>query len=265
MTLFDSGSGPPIVVVTGVQGRWEWMRPALEALARHGRTIGYSLLGEPGSGGRLPRGATFDAHLAQLDRVMEKAGLERATLCGISFGGWIALRYAARRPQQTAGLVLVSAPGPGFRPTWLQQQYIRTPRLLLPAFAMTSRRRLGPEIRAALMDPRERRRFTRQQLLRVARAPMSPGRMGRRMRLAAREDFARDCAAVRAPTLVVTGEPGLDLVVPVASTLEYLALIRQATAERLVRSGHLGLVTRPESWAALVGTFARRVTGWPRK
>ena len=29
MTMFDQGSGPPVVVVQGVHGRWEWTAPAL--------------------------------------------------------------------------------------------------------------------------------------------------------------------------------------------------------------------------------------------
>ena len=48
--MFDRGSGPPLIVVPGVQGRWEWMQPALIALSRSCRTISYSLCGDIGSG-----------------------------------------------------------------------------------------------------------------------------------------------------------------------------------------------------------------------
>ena len=50
MRIFDQGSGPTIAVVPGVQGRWEWMEPGLEALAAFGRVVSVSLCGEPGSG-----------------------------------------------------------------------------------------------------------------------------------------------------------------------------------------------------------------------
>jgi hypothetical protein len=32
--VIDVGHGPPLVLVPGIQGRWEYLRPAIEALAR---------------------------------------------------------------------------------------------------------------------------------------------------------------------------------------------------------------------------------------
>lgn len=261
MRIFDKGWGPPIVVVPGVQGRWEWMRPGLEALADFGRVVSASLCGEPGSGCALPAGSTFDAHVAQLDDLLDRTGIDAAAFCGVSFGGWVALRYAARRPERVAALILASAPGPRFRPDRRQERYIRAPRLTMPLFVVGSRKRLAPEVRAALPDPRERWRFTRAQLARIARAPMAPALMARRMRLALAEDFLADCARVRAATLVVTGEPGLDRVIPPGSTHEYLEAIPGARAAVVPRTGHIGIVTRPAAWAAVVGRFVREVAG----
>lgn len=261
MRIFDKGSGPPIVVVPGVQGRWEWMAPGLEALADFGRVVSVSLCGEPGSGWALPAGSTFDAHVAQLDDLLDRTGIDAAAICGVSFGGWVALRYAARRPDRVTALILASAPGPRFRPDHRQERYIRAPRLTMPLFVVGSRKRLAPEIRAALPDPRARWRFTRAQLARIARAPMAPALMARRVRLALGEDFLADCARVAAPTLVVTGEPGLDRVIPAGSTREYLAAIPGARAAVVPRTGHIGIVTRPAAWAAVVGGFVREVAG----
>ena len=41
--MFDQGHGPAVVVVQGLHGRWEWMKPALVELAGRCRTISYSL------------------------------------------------------------------------------------------------------------------------------------------------------------------------------------------------------------------------------
>ena len=51
--MFDLGHGPPVVVVPGLQGRWEWAKPALTELARTCRTISYTLSGDIGSGSTL--------------------------------------------------------------------------------------------------------------------------------------------------------------------------------------------------------------------
>jgi pimeloyl-ACP methyl ester carboxylesterase len=257
MKLFRGGAGPPVVVVPGMNGRWEWMRPGLEALAVEARVLSYSLCGEPGSGWPYPSGSPFDAHVAQLDALLDRAGLEPVVLCGVSLGGWIALRYAARHPSRVAGLVLNSTPGPGFALNPLQRRFTRAPFVLAPLFVATSPGRLGAEIVAALPDAKTRLRFLRRHLLRIALAPTSPRRMARRVVGALQHDFRLDCGDVTVPTLLLTGDSGLDRVVPVTSTSEYLQLIPGARHATIARTGHLGLVTRPGDWAAAIAAFAR--------
>jgi pimeloyl-ACP methyl ester carboxylesterase len=255
--MIDEGTGFPLVMIPGIQGRWEWQRPAFDALARRTRTVSYSLAGEPGSRFRLSLSEGFDGHISQLDAVLGQRGLDRVVLCGVSYGGWIATRYAARRPERVAALVLVSAPGPRFTPDTRQSYYVRAPRLLFPFFAVSSRRRLRPEVVAALPDRRARWRFLRRQMAAMGRYPVSPALMARRVTLALREDFEQDARRVAAPTLALTGEAHLDRVVPVESTRQYVGLIRGATSAVLPRTGHIGLVTRPEPWADLVTQFVR--------
>ena len=86
-------------------------------------------------------------------------------------------------------------------------------------------------------------------------APASPTRMGLRAKAAAAEEFVEDCRRVAAPTLILTGEPELDRVVPVDTTLEYTRLIPGARPVTLEGTGHIGLVTRPDRFAAIVGAF----------
>ncbi|PYR01316.1 MAG: alpha/beta hydrolase, partial [Acidobacteria bacterium] len=33
MQIIEYGGGDPLVLIPGIQGRWEYMRPAIEALA----------------------------------------------------------------------------------------------------------------------------------------------------------------------------------------------------------------------------------------
>ncbi len=257
--MIDLGDGNPVVIVPGIQGRWEWMTPTIDALAVHGRVISGSLCGEPNSEVRLLGSMGFNAHVTLLDHWFDHAGVDRVTLCGVSYGGWVALRYAAVRPERVKGLVLASAPGPAFQPDVRQQRYIRTPNLTLPLFVLTSRERMRREVKAVFPDVRDRFHFTRTQLSRMALAPISPSLMARRMQLAMQEDFSRDAQQVTAPTLIITGERGLDRVVPVESTHEYLALIPHATAAVVERTGHIGCVTRPDAFAAVIRAFDARV------
>ena len=115
--------------------------------------------------------------------------------------------------------------------------------------------RLWGEVAAALPGSSERARFLWGQARTALHAPLSPPAMAARARLIGEVQLNADCADVAAPTLVVTGEPALDRVVPVAATTEYLRLIRGARLERLPDTGHLGCVTRPELFEATVKAF----------
>ncbi len=70
-----------------------------------------------------------------------------------------------------------------------------------------------------------------------------------------RTDLVSIVSRVTAPTLVITGEANLDLVVPVSSTLEYLTLIPGATHAQLPGTGHLGFLSKPREFATLVTDF----------
>jgi pimeloyl-ACP methyl ester carboxylesterase len=55
--------------------------------------------------------------------------------------------------------------------------------------------------------------------------------------------------------LVVTGEPGLDRIVPVDVTRRYLDEFETAEHVVLKRTGHIGLVTRPDAFAGVLDRF----------
>ena len=213
--LFDKGSGPVVVVVQPLHGRWQWMRWFLEALAAGCRVVTYTLAGDFGSDRRMDPEQGFDLYVRQLEDVMDAAKIERAALCGISFGGAVAVRYAARHPDRVTHLVVASSPGPGWRANPEQTSYVARPLLTLPVFAFAALMRLYAEVAAALPRPADRLAFALRSAIAVLRYPAWPPLMAARVRLLQTLDLAGDCARITAPTLVVTGDSSLDRVVPV--------------------------------------------------
>jgi pimeloyl-ACP methyl ester carboxylesterase len=63
---------------------------------------------------------------------------------------------------------------------------------------------------------------------------------------------------VRVPTLVITGEPTLDHVVPVSERAEHLHLWPHAESVTLARTGYLDYVTRPDALSDHVVRFIQR-------
>lgn len=255
MNIVDRGSGAAVVMIPGVQGRWEWMQPAVDALSRHVRVITFSLADEPSAAAHFDDRAGFANYVEQVREVLDARGVERAAICGVSFGGIIATAFAARHPSRVSSLILVSALPPTWRPDAKVSRYLRFPWLLTPAFCLGSLRLYG-EI-AAASDSRWRGITAAYGAgLNVLRHMFHPGRMARRVHLlSSMGRIETELSRVTVPTMIVTGEESLERVVPPQMTREYLAIWPHARVETLARTGHLGMITRPEEFAALIYRF----------
>jgi pimeloyl-ACP methyl ester carboxylesterase len=115
--VIEAGAGPAVVLVhgsgPGVTGYANW-RPTMPALAERFRVIAPDLVGFGYT--ERPEGLRCDVDVwaDQVAGVLDALGLERASVVGNSFGGAIALRLAARRPERVHKLVLMGAVGVPF-------------------------------------------------------------------------------------------------------------------------------------------------------
>lgn len=257
--VFERGSGTPLLFIPGLQGRWEYTRSTVEALAAHFRVLTFSLADEPASGFEFDEARAFESYADHVRTVMDAAGVGRAIVCGLSFGGLVALKFAASHAGRTAGLVLASTPGPGWHLRKRHDLYARLPWLFGPLFLMEVPFRARPELLAALPDAAARRAFTRAVLRTVVTAPVSLPRMAARARRIGTYDSRSDCGRIAVPTLIVTGEPSLDYVVPPDASSQYAQLIAGAKTAVLASTGHQGTITRPDAFAALVREFVHEM------
>lgn len=256
MVFADHGEGTPIVFIPGLQGRWEYTRATVDALAAHFRVITFSLADEPAAGFPFDPTRAFDSYADHVTAVLDRAKIERPIVCGLSFGGLVALRFAAQHPSRAAGLVLASTPGPGWHLRPRHDVYARWPRIFGALFLLEVPWRARPELLAALPERSARRAFSRQILRTLVQAPVSLSRMAARARRIGTYDTRADCTRIAAPTLVVTGEPSLDYVVSVDGSAQYAQLIGGARAAVLRDTGHQGTITRPHVFASIVREFA---------
>lgn len=255
MKIIDRGTGVPLVMIPGIQGRWEYLQPAIDALTQHFRVITFSLTGERGSGRVFDPARGLDNYTDQIASALDALHIDRAVICGVSFGGVAAIRFAAAHAARCTALVLVSTPRPGLQLRRRHEIYVRMPWLFGPLFIAETPWRLRKEIRTALPDPRARRALRLRVVRTFFSACPSISLMAARARLLANTNIGPDCERIVAPTLIITGERGLDHVVPVDGSSEYTCLITGARAVVLERTGHIGCNTRPHEFAALIRRF----------
>lgn len=106
--VVQAGEGRPIVLIHGaLTTHTDWLGPLLDGFASRGRAIAVD---RPGHGeSRRPR---FQASpLQQADQIREglaQLGVSRPILVGQSYGGIVALAWAAAYPEEVEGLLLAA-------------------------------------------------------------------------------------------------------------------------------------------------------------
>ena len=233
--MIDRGHGPTLVVIPGLPGWWRFVAPAVHALSARFRVLSRSLGPD----------CTLDADARQVVEMLDDRKIDRAIICGVSMGGLVALRFAASYPGRTAALVLVSTPGPGATLRPRHRFYTRRPWLCGPLLMLETPFLVWRDLRWSHV----KMLFGR---------PLSFTKMAKRALLIESTDIAADCARVTSPTLVVTGDPALDHIVPVDSTLRFLQAIPGAQHAALAGTGHLGAITQANTFADVVSAFATR-------
>ena len=255
MEIVERGSGVPLVLIPGLQGRWEYMRTTVDALSSSFRVITFPLCDERSARARFDASRGLDSYVDQIRDALDQLTVQRAVICGVSFGGIVALRFAADHAARTRALVLANTPGPQWHLRRRHEIYSRAPWVFGPLFLAETPFRVRRELRLALNDRRDRYRFTVRQLRTLLAAPISMSRMAARARLIGYSTRDAESRRVSAPTLIVHGEPQLDHVVNVHGTAEYARLIAGSRLAILEKTGHLGTMTRPDAFAAIVRTF----------
>ena len=103
----ESGSGHPLIFVSGLNGTGRAWQPQVDRFSTRFRVITYDQRGT-GASDKLQRTFSVDRMTAELVALMDALGIERAHLVGQSTGGAIGQTAAIEYPQRLARLVIYS-------------------------------------------------------------------------------------------------------------------------------------------------------------
>lgn len=244
----DRGEGPAVVLWHSLLCEGGMWVGQLGPLAERHRVL---CIDAPGHGRSAPtsRPYSLDDCVDALFEVLDAAGVEKAALVGLSWGGMVGMRAALRRPERIASLVLLDTNADAESPEVL-------PRYRAMAFVA---RRFGAM--PVLLDRLEpiffspRTRAEKPEIVRDFRerlAAMDPASIGHAVDavIFRRRDLRSELSRIRCPTLVACGID--DVATPVVRSEDIVRRIPGAQLALVPRAGHLSAWERPELVTPLV-------------
>jgi 3-oxoadipate enol-lactonase len=205
----------------------------------------------PGFGGSDPPIADVTSMAESARRclhALDMAGLDRAVVCGLSMGGYVAFELWRTAPERIAGLVLANTKAEADTPQAADGRraladrlrsdgnvLIASPPPLLSAAASTA---LWDQVKGMIAD---------QPADWIAAAALG---------MAARPDSTPDLPTIDVPTLVVTAEG--DSLIPPDVTAPMAEKIRGAKLAVIEGAGHLSNLEKPEEFTRLLHEHVAR-------
>ena len=254
LRYFESGGGRPLLLVHAFPLSADMWLPQLHRVPHGWRFIAPDLRGFRGVGPAFEdpglAGLSIDDYADDVLALMTHLEVERATVCGLSMGGYVAFGMMRRAASRVAGLVLSNTRAAADTDAAKagRDKMIDLARAEGPAGIA---REMVPKLLGA--TTRERQPDLEEAVRRLILVNSVEGITTALGALKARPDSTPLLASINCPALVITGDE--DVIIPVA---EAEAMHRAMPASSLVvlpRVGHLANLEAPNEWGSALERF----------
>jgi 3-oxoadipate enol-lactonase len=223
-------------------------RPQVDALSED---IPIVAPNHPGFGGAgdVPDVMTMALAAASAMDALDAAGVQRALVCGLSMGGYVALELWRRSPEQVIGFVFADTRSGADSEEGAANRRALAERLRTEGKGFFAD---GPPGLLSEHAPEDVRRLVRELIADQPAEAIAAASLG----MAERPDSDPDLSGIDVPTLVVTGSE--DSLIKSAVTAEMADEIPGARLAVIERAGHLSNLERPDEFSRLLGEHLAR-------
>ena len=243
----------PLIFVHGFPLSHEMWKPQREFFSKSHSVISYDLRGH-GQSDVGDGQYTLEHYVDDLFMLMDHLKLECSVVCGLSMGGYIALRAFEREPGRFLGLVLCDT----------KSEADSDEAKLKRAGAIRHIKKTGmapfvEEFTKTVLS--EKTLQTKPELVHFVKGMMqrnSPlGVCGALLALAARTDTTRVLPKISVPTMILVGQE--DKVTPPATAQAMLKSIPQAALHLIPDAGHLSNLENPAAFNGFLDAFLGKI------
>jgi pimeloyl-ACP methyl ester carboxylesterase len=245
----DAGAGPGVVLVHGHPFDRSLWQPQITVLATHFRVVAPDLRGF-GESPISPGFVAFSEYARDVGELLDRLGVDRAAVVGLSMGGLVAMELATTDPERWWALGLVATTA---EPVTAQEQMIRRDRA--DQIERDGLQVLIDYMHTGLYGSRATSKMRRSVDAMMARAP-APGAAAALRARAERPEYRSRLRALDLPTFVCTGSE--DPWSNEAVTAEIVAHLQRPEMLLIDGAGHLPNLEAEEIFTSALLDFLLR-------
>ncbi len=251
--LLKDMNRPPLVLIHAFPYSLKAWEPQVQAFSEDRSVLAYDLrgLGESAVG----TGQYFlEDYVDDLMGLLDYLEVPKAILCGLSIGGYIALRAVERNPDRVAGLVLADTMSSADTNEGKLKRY-RYSKMI----EQKGMHEFTPEyLDGVFLDETiESKKEIVQSIHHIVENNHPRGVVGGFMALASRTDTTPALSKVKVPTLVIVGEK--DEVTPLAAAQSIQEKIPGAQLVVIPNAGHLSNLENPAEFNRALRNYLAHV------
>jgi 3-oxoadipate enol-lactonase len=253
MNYEEQGQGLPLLLIHGFPHDHTLWQPQLEGLKDVARVIAPDLRGF-GSADPAPQTMTMDDYAADLKALLDSLGLQKAVICGLSMGGYIALAFLARYPEATPGLILCNTRAGADDEKAREGRHATARKAHDEGMAGIAEGMVPKMLAEATITARpELRSYIQSMMARQSPAAVSAALRG----MALRPDRTPILPSIKVPTLIITGTA--DTLIPPSESETMAAAIPGSELVVIPYVAHLSNLEAPDAFNDAVRKFLQRL------
>lgn len=241
MTYDEAGCGRAVVLLHGYPFDRSMWRAQMEFLgANDWRVIAPDLrgLGQTRTSSEV---TTMEEMARDVAALMDKLNIDRAVICGLSMGGYVAFEFAHLFPTRVLGLMLAGTRAPADNDQEKLAREQQAQKIMNEGMSgiadATLAKLLAPK---TLSEKPKVVAQVREMILRADPQGAAAAQRG----MAVRRDYSEDLAQINVPTLIIVGRE--DPIRPVADAEFMHRLIRNSRLEIIEDAAHMTNMEQPE-------------------
>jgi 3-oxoadipate enol-lactonase len=253
ISYIEHGSlqGLPVVFIHGFPFNHRMWEPQMRELPNDIHAIAYDVRGH-GSSAVGDGQFTIELFVDDLIALLDHLGIEKAVICGLSMGGYIALRAVERHPKRIKGLVLCDTKSES---DTNEEKIKRTSSLKTVKSAGAGA--FAEDFVKAIFWTKtlEKNPEAVEFIKELIHANSNLGICGTLLALASRTDTTESLSSINVPTCIIVGE--FDLRTPPSCAQEMHKAITKSELHILSNAGHMSNLENTKDFNTILLSFLK--------